>query len=93
MTAARQGDITAARQGDIKELTFEELIEDIIRTHDHNFHESSVALEEFFSRALRGHSQIMSIWFDLLIREVKGAARAQARAEEQKRIKELIRKS
>ena len=85
--------MTAARQGDIKELTFEELIQEIVRTHDHSFHECSVALKEFYGRALREHTQIMPIWLDLLIREVKGAARAQARAEEQKRIQDLIRKS
>ena len=92
MTAARQGDM-AARQGDVKDLTFEGLVQEIVRTHDHNFHECSVALKEFYARALREHMQIMPIWLDLLIREVTGAARAQARADEQKRIKELIRKS
>ena len=32
-------------------LTFEELIKAIIRTHDHNFHESSVALKD----SIRAH--------------------------------------
>ena len=68
-------------------------VQEIVRTHDHNFHECSVALKEFYARALREHTQIMPIWLDLLTREVKGAARAQARVEEQKRIKDLIRKS
>ena len=85
--------MTAARQGDVKGSAFEELVQGIVRTHDHNFRECSVALKEFYARALREHPLITPIWLDLLIREVKGAARAPARAEEQKRIKELIRKS
>ena len=82
MTTARQGDVT-------KGLTLENLIQEIVRTHDHNFPECSLAMKEFYSRALNQDPAVVPIWLHMLVRESKGVARA----EEQKRIKGLIRKS
>ena len=70
----------------VNALTPEELIEEIIRTHDHNPPECSVALKEFCSRALDQDVRAMPVWLNMLLRE----ATRVARTEEHKRIKELI---
>ena len=53
------------------------------------FYECSAVLTEFYCRALEQGYRDMPIWLHVLVREAKRVARA----EEQKRIKELIRKS
>ena len=70
-------------------LTLEQLIREIVRTHDSSFPEYSAASKEFYSRALNQDYGVMPIWLHMLVREAKKVARA----EEQKRIKELIRKN
>ena len=66
-----------------------QLIREIVRTHHHNFPECSAASKEFHSRVLHQDSCVIPIWLHVLVREAKMVARA----EEQKRLKELIRKS
>ena len=73
----------------VKGLTLEHRIREIVRTHDSSFPECSVAMQEFYSRALRQGYEFVPIWLHMLVREAKRAARA----EEQKGLKELIRKS
>ncbi len=73
----------------LKDMTLEHLIREIVRTHDSSFPECSVAMKEFYSRALRQGYEFVPIWLHMLVREAKKVARA----EEQKRIKELIRKT
>ena len=70
-------------------FTLEHLIREIVRTHDSSFPEYSAASKEFYSRALHQDHRVMPIWIHMLVREAKRVARA----EEQKRIKELIRKT
>ena len=70
-------------------MTLEQLIREIVRTHDHNFPECSAASKEFYTRMLHQDSCVIPIWLHMLVREAKMVARA----EEQKRLKELIRKS
>ena len=55
----------------VNALTPEELIEEIIRTHDHNPPSCSVALKEFCSRALDQDVRAMPAWLNMLIREAK----------------------
>lgn len=73
----------------VKDLTLEQLIREIVRTHDSNFPECSLAMQEFYSRALKQDFRVIPIWLHMLVREAKRVASAG----EQKRIKELIRRS
>lgn len=73
----------------VREFTLEQLIREIVRTHNHNLPECSAASKEFYSRALGQDFRVMPIWLHMLVREAKMAARA----EEQNRIKSMIRKS
>ena len=70
-------------------MTLEQLIREIVRTHSHSFPECSAASKEFYSRTLQQDSCVIPIWLHMLVREAKMVARA----EEQKKLKELIRKS
>ena len=71
------------------DLTLEQLIREIVRTHDSSFPECSLAMSQFYSRALKQDLRVMPIWLHMLVREAKRVASA----EEQKRVKTLIRKS
>ena len=73
----------------LNDVTLEDLIRDIVRTPDSAFEGCSLGMREFCPRAINQEPNVMSVWLNTLVRRPKKAARA----EENRRIKHLIRRS